>query len=81
MHKRILVPPAGSRLAERKLHHATIHAQRFGAEIVLLMALGPLSGPNMAGRKVVRSAEETSACLAQTYLEGIAAGLRERRLS
>ena len=45
------------------------------------MVLGTLPGPNMAGWKVVRSAEEASARLAQTYLEGIAAELRARGLS
>ena len=70
MYKRILVPPDGSRLAGL-----------FGAELVLLMVLVPLPRPNMAGRKVVRSAEEASASLAQTYLEGIAAGLGTRGLS
>lgn len=81
MYKRILVPLDGSRLAEQALPHATIHAEKFGAEIVLLMVLEPLPEPSMAGRKIVRSAEEASAELAQTYLEGIAAGLREQGLS
>jgi nucleotide-binding universal stress UspA family protein len=45
---------------------------------VLLKVLGPLPEPSMAGRGVVRSAEAASAQLAQDYLEGIAAGLREQ---
>ena len=81
MYKRILVPLDGSRLAEQALPHAAIHAEKFGAEIVLLMVLGPLPEPSMAGRRIVRSAEEATAELAQTYLEGIAAGLREQGLS
>jgi hypothetical protein len=35
----------------------------------------------MTGRKEVRNGEEASARLAQTYLDGIAAGLRARGLS
>ena len=78
MYKRILVPLDGSRLAEQALPHAAIQAEKFGAEIVLLMVLGPLPEPSMAGRRVVRSAEDASARLAQTYLEGVASGLREQ---
>jgi nucleotide-binding universal stress UspA family protein len=77
MYRRILVPLDGSRLAEQALPHAAVHAEQFGAEIVLLMVLGPLPEPIMAGRGAVRSAEEASARLARSYLEGIAAGLRE----
>ncbi len=80
MYKRILVPLDGSKLAEHVLRHAAIHAERFGAEIVLLKVLGPLPEPSMAGRAVVHSAEAASARLAQDYLEGIAAGLREQGL-
>jgi nucleotide-binding universal stress UspA family protein len=78
MYKRILVPLDGSKLAEQALPHAAVHAGQFGAEIVLLKVLGPLPEPSMAGRGVVRSAEAASALLAQDYLEGIAAGLREQ---
>jgi len=56
-------------------------AEQFGAELVLLMVWGPLPGPNMAERKVVRGAEEAASRLALTYLEGINAGLRARGLS
>ena len=60
--------------------HAAIHAERFGSEMVLLMVLGPLPEPTMvmAGRRASRSAEEASARLAQSYLEGIAVGLKEQ---
>jgi nucleotide-binding universal stress UspA family protein len=80
MYKRILVPLDGSKLAEQALPHATIHAQQFGAEIVLLKVLGPLPAPSMAGPGVVRSAEAATAQLALDYLEGIAAGLRGQGL-
>ena len=80
MYKRILVPLDGSKLAEQALPHAAIHAAQFGAEIMLLKVLGPLPEPSMAGRGVVRSAEAASAELAQGYLEGVAAGLRDQGL-
>jgi nucleotide-binding universal stress UspA family protein len=80
MYKRLLVPLDGSKLAEQTLPHAAAQAERFGAEIVLLKVLGPLPEPSMAGRGAVRSAEEASAQLAQDYLEGVAAGLREQGL-
>jgi nucleotide-binding universal stress UspA family protein len=81
MYKRILVPLDGSTLAEETLPHAAIHAERFGGEILLLKVLEPLPEPSMAGRGAVRSAEAASAKLAQDYLEGIAAGLREQGIS
>jgi hypothetical protein len=65
-------------LAEQALPHAAIHAEKFGAVTVLLMALGSLPEPSMAGRRIVRSAKEASAQLAQTCLEDIAASLRAR---
>ena len=78
MYKRILVPLDGSRLAEQALPHAAIQAEQFGAEIYLLKVLGPIPEPIMVSREIVRGAETASARLAQTYLEGIAAGLQER---
>ena len=81
MYKRILVPLDGSKLAEQALPHAVVHAEQFGAEIVLLKVLGPLPEPSMAGRGPVLRAEEASARLAKDYLEGVAAGLREQGLS
>jgi nucleotide-binding universal stress UspA family protein len=78
MYKRVLVPLDGSELAEETLPHAAVHAGQFGGEIVLLKVLEPLPEPSMAGRGAVRSAEVASAQLAEDYLEGIAAGLREQ---
>ena len=78
MYKRILVPLDGSKLAEQALPHAVVQAKQFGAEIELLKVLGPLPEPSMGGRGVVRSAEAASAQLAQDYLEGVAARLREQ---
>jgi nucleotide-binding universal stress UspA family protein len=81
MYKRILVPLDGSKLAEQALPHAAVHADQFGAEIVLLKVLGPLPEPSMAGRGVVRSAEAASAQIARDYLEGVAGGLRAQGLT
>lgn len=77
MYQRILVPLDGSKLAEQALAHAAAHAERFGAEVVLLKVLGPLPEPSMAGRRAVKSAEDLSGRLALEYLEGIAARLGE----
>jgi nucleotide-binding universal stress UspA family protein len=78
MYKHILVPLDGSKLAEETLPHAAVHAAQFGGEILLLKVLEPLPEPSMAGRGAVRNAEAASAQLAQEYLEGVAAGLREQ---
>jgi len=78
MYNRILVPLDGSRLAEQALPHAAVQAEQFDAEIYLLRVLGPLPEPMMASRDAVRGAEEASARLAETYLEGIATSLQER---
>jgi nucleotide-binding universal stress UspA family protein len=78
MYKHILLPLDGSQLAEAALPHASVHAGQFGGEIVLLKVLEPLPEPSMAGRGAVHSAEAASARLAEEYLEGIAAGLREQ---
>ena len=78
MYKRILVPLDGSQLAEQALSHATTHAVQFGAEIFLLKVLGPLPEPLTTGRRAIRRAEESSARLAQDYLEGVAARVRQQ---
>jgi nucleotide-binding universal stress UspA family protein len=80
MYQRILVPLDGSRLAEQALSHAAIHAEKYGAEVLLLMVLGPLPDPGLTGRRAVRSAEEATARLAQSYLEGVATDLRQQGL-
>jgi nucleotide-binding universal stress UspA family protein len=74
----ILVPLDGSKLAEQALPHAVAQAERFGARITLLKVLGPLPEPAMAGRSVVRGAEERSAELARQYLEKVAEPIREK---
>lgn len=78
MYSRILVPLDGSKLAEGALPYAAAQAERFGSQIILLKVLGPLPEPAMAGRSVVRVAEERSAELARHYLEGVAEPIREK---
>jgi nucleotide-binding universal stress UspA family protein len=78
VYSRILVPLDGSKLAEGAVPYAVAQAERFDAEIVLLKVLGPLPEPAMAGRSVVRAAEERSAELAHQYLEGVAEPIRDR---
>lgn len=78
MYSRILVPLDGSKLAEGALPYAVAQAERFGAQLILLKVLGPLPEPAMAGRSVVRGAEERSAELARQYLEGVAEPLRDK---
>jgi nucleotide-binding universal stress UspA family protein len=80
MYKRILVTLDGSRLAEQALPHAVIHAEQFGAEIVLLKVLEPLTEPSMAGRGAVQSAEKASTQLAQDYLKEVASKLRQQNI-
>jgi nucleotide-binding universal stress UspA family protein len=81
MYERILVPLDGSELAEQAVRHAVVQATQFGAEIVLLMVLGPLPDTPMAGRQAVRMAEEMSAKLARDYLESVAEPMRLQEIS
>ena len=81
MYEQILVPLDGSELAERAVRHAVAQAECFGAEVVLLMVLGPLPDPPMAGRPAVRAAEELSANMAQEYLEAVAEPVRRQGIS
>ena len=76
MYKRIVVPLDGSKLAEQALPHAVAHAEKFGAELVLLQVLEPLSEVSFSAPAVVRSAERRSAELACEYLEGVGAAIR-----
>ena len=78
MYKRIVVPLDGSPLAEQALPHAVAHAERFGAELVLLKVLEPLPEVTYSSPAAVNTAEEMSAQIARDYLEGLAAGLWEQ---
>jgi nucleotide-binding universal stress UspA family protein len=76
MFNRILVPLDGSTLAERAIPHAEQFARIFGSSIILLQVLDPTSyheNPNPVDPLSwqIRKAE------ADTYMNGIAARLRE----
>ena len=81
MYKRILVPLDGSKLAEQALPHAVAQAEKFGAEIVPLKVLQPLSEPTFSAPAAVRAAEEASARLVRDYLDGVVARLREQDIA
>jgi nucleotide-binding universal stress UspA family protein len=78
MYKRILVPLDGSKLAEQALPHAVAQAEKFGAELILLKVLQPLSEPTFSAPAAVRAAEKASAQLVRDYLDEVAARLREQ---
>jgi nucleotide-binding universal stress UspA family protein len=80
MYKRILVPLDGSKLAEQALPHAVTQAEKFGAEIVLLKVLQPLSEPAFSAPSAVRAAEKASAQLVRDYLDGVAARLQVQNI-
>ncbi len=81
MYKHILVPLDGSKLAEQALPHAVAQAEKFGAEVVLLKVLQPLSEPTFSAPAAVRAAEKASARLLREYLDGVAARLREQGIA
>lgn len=78
MYRRILVPLDGSALAEQALPRAVAQAEKFGAEIVLLKVLQPLSELTFSAPSTVRAAEKASAQLVRDYLDGVAARIREQ---
>jgi nucleotide-binding universal stress UspA family protein len=80
MYKRILVPLDGSLLAEQALPYALAQAEKFGAEIVLLKVLQPLSEPTFSAPSAVRAAEKASALLVRDYLDGVAARLQVQNI-
>jgi nucleotide-binding universal stress UspA family protein len=81
MYKHILVPLDGSKLAEQALPHAVAQAEKFGAEVVLVKVLQPLSEPILSAPAAVRAAEEASARLLREYLDGVAARLQEQGIA
>jgi len=81
MYKRIVVPLDGSKLAEQALPHAVAHAEKFGAELVLLQVLEPLPDASFSAPVAVRSAEQKSAELALDYMEGVAAMIRPQGIA
>jgi nucleotide-binding universal stress UspA family protein len=76
MYKRILVPLDGSPLSEQALPHGIAHAERFGAELILLRVLEPLPGLSMAS-PARKQAEEWLAEQAREYLQAVSADIEE----
>lgn len=78
MYKRILLPLDGSLLAEQALPHAIAQAGRFGAELILLRVVEPMSPTEtMVPREAIRQAEERTEALTREYLERVAARVRK----
>lgn len=77
MYHFILLTLDGSALAEQALPHAVGQAERFGAELIILRVLEPLSD-QFRSSPAVRQAQETINTLAQEYLEKIATSVQER---
>lgn len=75
MYNYILLTLDGSALAEQALPHAVAQAEHFGAELIILRVLEPLSD-RFRPSPAVRQAEETINTLAQEYLEKIAASVQ-----
>jgi nucleotide-binding universal stress UspA family protein len=73
MYKRILLPLDGSALAEQALPYAIAQAERFGAGLIVLRALQPLSQSGEFSTRAVKRAEERTKTLAREYLERVAA--------
>jgi nucleotide-binding universal stress UspA family protein len=81
MFKRILVTLDGSPLSEQALEKAVQIAETSQAELTLLRVVTPLLKSYRAGMATVSAIETTEKQLvemAQTYLDDIAAGIREK---
>ncbi len=80
MYDYILLTLDGSAFAEQALPHAIAQAERFGAELIILRVLEPLSD-RFRPSPAVREAEETINTLAHEYLEGVATRVREHGIA
>ena len=83
MFKRILVTLDGSPLSEQALEKAVQIAETSQAELTLLRVVTPLLKSYRAGMATVSAIETTEKQLvemAQTYLDDIAEGIREKGL-
>jgi nucleotide-binding universal stress UspA family protein len=78
MYERILLTLDGSTLAEQAVPHAVLHAQCFGAELILLKVLVPLPRDRRVSQAAIERAEKVTEDLAREYLESIAAPIREQ---
>ena len=84
MYKRILLTLDGSTMAEQALSPALTIAERFQSELFLLRVVSPLAKSYRAGAASVAAVEAAEGALVQEaidYLEGVAARIRETRLS
>jgi nucleotide-binding universal stress UspA family protein len=81
MYKRILTTLDGSALAEQALPTALSLVEQFDAELFLLRVVMPLPMSYRAGAATVaaiEAAERDAVQEAGSYLDGIAAGIREK---
>jgi nucleotide-binding universal stress UspA family protein len=84
MYKRILITLDGSIMAEQALSTALVLAKQFQSELFLLRAVVPLPVSYRAGSATaaaIEAAERDAALEAAAYLDGLAAGIREKGLA
>jgi nucleotide-binding universal stress UspA family protein len=84
MYRRILTTLDGSVLAEQALPTALTLVDQFESELFLLRVVIPLPKSYRAGAKsaaVIEAAEQDAVQKAAAYLDGIAAGIREKGLA
>ena len=71
MYKRILLPLDRSVMAEQALSHALVQAERFGAELILLRVLEPLSNVRGLSDAELEQMRAYSFERAREYLDGL----------
>jgi nucleotide-binding universal stress UspA family protein len=84
MYKRILATLDGSRIAEQALTTALSLVEQFESELFLLRIVMPLPKSYRAGAAstaAIEAAERDAVQEAADYLDGIAAGIREKGLA
>jgi nucleotide-binding universal stress UspA family protein len=84
MYGRILATLDGSDLAEQALSTALTFVEQFESELLLLRVVMPLPKSYRAGAAsvaAIEAAERDAVQKAADYLEGIAAGIREKGLA
>jgi nucleotide-binding universal stress UspA family protein len=84
MYRRILATLDGSDLAEQALSTALTFVEQFESELFLLRVVMPLPKSYRAGAAsvaAIEAAERDAVQKAADYLEGIAAGIREKGLA
>ena len=78
MYSRILLPLDGSPLAELALPHASVLAERFNAELILLKVQSPLARNLSLPTSAVETAEAATRELAIKYMNQVADSIQER---